>query len=244
MAMQKVTSNWRRWGVASCFGQQLVFRWPPPNRISSRVATVLSNQSYGDDYGIERFLTGFHLILVRLVSMGDVLRHVATKVLEPRLFRLQSFRRRKSLSWNCWNFCMLGDLWSLFACHFGSTAWGFRCFKVVGGETAELRTPCASWGSGLLWFTHQTVQIASTRSLPKSVRSQKRYARMKEFKRFCNFFFINKVIQVILVYTWICLSLPNGHIRATKMNIYILELGYPIFRPTYVCHCQNNSKHG
>ena len=144
--MQKVTSNWRRWGVASCFGQQLVFRWPPPNRISSRVATVLSNQSYGDDYGIERFLTGFHLILVRLVSMGDVLRHVATKVLEPRLFRLQSFRRRKSLSWNCWNFCMLGDLWSLFACHFGSTAWGFRCFKVVGGETAELRTPCASWG--------------------------------------------------------------------------------------------------
>jgi len=118
----------------------------PQNRISSRVATVLSNQSYGDDYGIERFLTGFHLILVRLVSMGDVLRHVATKVLEPRLFRLQSFRRRKSLSWNCWNFCMLGDLWSLFACHFGSTAWGFRCFKVVGGETAELRTPCASWG--------------------------------------------------------------------------------------------------
>ena len=99
-------------------------------------------------------------------------------------------------------------------------------------------------GSGLLWFTHQTVQIASTRSLPKSVRSQKRYARMKEFKRFCIFFFINKVIQVILVYTWICLSLPNGHIRATKMNIYILELGYPIFRPTYVCHCQNNSKHG
>ena len=50
---------------------------------------------------------------------------------------------------------------------------------------------------------------------------------MKEFKRFCNFFFINKVIQVILVYTWICLSLPNGHIRATKMNIYILELDTP-----------------